>query len=847
MTLNHRLFILLNGLVTICSQICTELSFISKKNNVFDIKSSKSGDYIIPCIFSITKSDDCRQVSSDGLIRVFAVKYAINEIKKENNLPNITLGYEFYDACFSLPKTMSHGIEIVKNYRRDYCFNNSINTSVQQENSVHQKISVQQKNSVIAVVGEYYSFTTISLASLLSLHNIPQISDGAPSPLLSDRNRFKTFFRTIQPDNVQIEMITAVLKRFKWKYIFAIGSDDDYGKIALNALKRETSEEGLCVIQDVYIPLLTSRSQMQQFARNVVMKLKDFEKAKVVVMFNYAKGMGEYVLQEAHNLNVKRVWFTSEAWNPEILTADVPLDQLQSLLSISLKYGDVIPEFKLFINETVRNEYNCDIWLKEWVKTEFNCNVYNKTQDGKFLFGYSLIANENCQISVDNIVAVLYKQNLNQVNYLINAVLAIGQSLRNAACNRTKCTTNVLPGEISTALKNVSFNTTSGQFFEFGLDHNPKFSQYTIEQIHLNGSVAKYVHVGNWDTQKASLNISLEKLKWPTWLQNKSPVSTCNADCVPGEMMIAKQKCCWVCKSCPKNQVSNSSNAENCSLCPDGYYTKDNIKCFKIPIRYISYSHQIGVFSIILSGIGMLLSLGTSIIFLVLRRKSTAFMQDDVMSHFVTSSFLPVLSFCYTFLELGKPSKSVCLAQDFYLNLMLTSNGLLILSMNLSVRHFFTKFVSRKFKKPLPFFIIFLLVIEICLLLVWMKSKKGFVHKIIFEWEFFERCAIDSSVYYMVIKLYPALLLLTATILTFSERSSKYNFSELRNLYFFGMSHCIITIAYGLTINEVNDLYKPLVLLITTNGYGFAFIFCLTIPKIYIILTVKRKSKKVIG
>ena len=45
-----------------------------------------------------------------------------------------------------------------------------------------------------------------------------------------------------------------VIKDFGWTYIYAVGSDDEYGKIGLRLLQKQASENGICITGEVYIP-----------------------------------------------------------------------------------------------------------------------------------------------------------------------------------------------------------------------------------------------------------------------------------------------------------------------------------------------------------------------------------------------------------------------------------------------------------------------------------------------------------------------------------------------------------------------------------------------------------------
>ncbi|XP_065667682.1 extracellular calcium-sensing receptor [Hydra vulgaris] len=819
---------------------CSEKSNFSLNNKNIFIESKTDSDYNIHSIFTFTesvesdKSFEQRKISLEGLQRVFAVKYAVNSMNKRRDiLPNITLGYIFNDACFNLSVTMSHGIELVDTYRRHRCisntsdFNNSKNTCARLE------------NKVVAAIGDYYSSSTIKLASLLNIHKIPLITDGASSPLLNSSNsNFKSFFRTIQSDAVQVDVMIEVLKLFNWSYIIVIGSDDNYGKVAVSILKQRAAQESLCIVEDIYIA--TTPTQIESNGQGVMNKIIGAKRAQVVVMFTSQKKIGEHLLQLAYKMNISRIWLTNDAWNPDILSSSVPITQIESLLTISLYYGDDIPELKEYINDVVNNDYECDFLLKNFISETFNCTVHNKSENGKSLIGFLANKYEKCEVPIDQLIRYITTKDLNQVNYLVDAVNAIGYALHAAACNQTICRLDVQPQEVTKTLKTLHAPSVLGGFVEFNSWHSPTFSRYSIDQVQLSAEKAKYVRVGTWDTKSKLLNINATMLKWPSWLDFKIPTSSCRNICNPGEKVVGKNLCCWHCVKCSVGEISNVSNADSCSPCPEHFFTKDHISCIKMPTSYIASSNAVGIFSITLSIIGICLTIVSYLLFLFLRKKSVLFMRNSIL-YTTLSDFLPLSTFCYTFLELTYPSETVCIAQDIYFNLLCIFYASILIIKNKSVGHFLPKLLHCLGRdKILRMGLIFFLVsMEIIFLTIWINARETFVSERIYDNILYIRCMnVDkfsrNSTIRLTARIFPAVSLLIGAILTLPERNSNYNFGELRSLFFFGVTLVTITGAYGITINQVLEIFQPWVVLIATNGYGFTYLLCLTLPKFYI-------------
>lgn len=821
-------------------RMCNEKWFLpSKEGGTFS--SSTQGDYFLQSLMSITSGVPCTHITTGGLLRSFAVKFAIKTNKKLQN-KNFTLGYQINDTCLSVPVTMSRGIELANQQRLNTCVKENIDTCRVME-------AKRKKNKLLAVIGAYYSFTTVPLSSLLGVYSIPQVSFGASTPLLSKRTDFPSTFRTIPSDEFAVEAMLAVIKHFNWTYIFAVGSDDDYGKLGLGKLKERANEEGICITGDLYISFETEETRPK--AKEIAKRIEEEKRATVVVMFNYALGMGEYILEEAGILQLNRIWLTSEAWNPEVLASSsrIPDSQLSSIITISLDLGLPLPSFINYVEDIVKREYKCDIWLHEYIKQEYNCTVESLDIDN--LHGLT-VSNmfENCSVKVTDVSESILRDNPSQINNLIDAVdsviYAIDKVFLPGCQARSNCDKELSPKDITEALGNVSFTTRHGKMFSYGPNGNPSVVSYSIEQIQLNDStnVTAYKKLGNWSSV-GGLTITDNKLVVPDWSTDTIPKSTCSNDCQPGERQVGFQGCCWECEICPDNTMTNDTNQDKCMPCPTGYHTKTKTFCEKTPIIYLGADHPIGIGTIILSVIGIVTDL-ICIVLIVIYKDTEAI--KNWSRFFITGSiFLLTITFAYTFIHIIRPSVTSCRIQHILFYLILTTYIIILFLRDKSSARFISKLInSNKENERNSRLLIFVSVftVELALITAWQFEERFPVVKVFTNFQLLEQCELKFTVLHILCFAYPSFIVVISLIQTYSEKHALNRDRDLKYLHYTCLAFCIINLAYIITVNHVFDIYKAMVTLCTTLAYGYVYMCCMIITKIFQASIQAKTNKK---
>eukprot|EP00079_Xenopus_tropicalis_P023389 XP_012815761.1 PREDICTED: vomeronasal type-2 receptor 26-like [Xenopus tropicalis] len=238
---------------------------------------SRPGDIVIGGTFMIhldkvyTRLDfrtkppqlQCKRFAAEYYQSMYGLIFAIDEINSDPELlPNITLGFQVFDTCFTLRRAaqgtlsmLSGGKEITPNY------------------------NCHGGGTLAGIIGDSGSTASILMAHILGLYRYAQISYFATNPILSDRNLFPSFFRTIPSDEFQMRGLAQLVSHFGWSWVGLLANDNDYGQYGLQMVKQEIMKAGACVAFSENILI----SQANRNAPHIVQVIKE-STAKVVVV-----------------------------------------------------------------------------------------------------------------------------------------------------------------------------------------------------------------------------------------------------------------------------------------------------------------------------------------------------------------------------------------------------------------------------------------------------------------------------------------------------------------------------------------------------------------------------------
>nr|DBA18126.1 TPA: hypothetical protein GDO54_016410 [Pyxicephalus adspersus] len=194
------------------------------------------------------------RTSPQFLRHFLAFDFAIEEINQNSEiLPNITLGYDIYDACDSANEAVRSTVKVLsgglKNYI-NYC--------------------CKKGKRVVAFIGHPLPLVSESIANILSLYGYPQINYGAIDPILSNKQLFPFVYHIVHTTDNLSKAIVELLKYFDWTWIGIFTSQEEDSKKAAENLKEETLKSGICVEFIVHFTPERSYDELKVSTANVI-------------------------------------------------------------------------------------------------------------------------------------------------------------------------------------------------------------------------------------------------------------------------------------------------------------------------------------------------------------------------------------------------------------------------------------------------------------------------------------------------------------------------------------------------------------------------------------------------
>uniref|UniRef100_F7AT11 G-protein coupled receptors family 3 profile domain-containing protein n=1 Tax=Xenopus tropicalis TaxID=8364 RepID=F7AT11_XENTR len=524
-----------------------------------------------------------------GSTREFAIEYyqsmqalifAVEEINSNPELlPNITLGYDVLDTCYTLRRAaqgtlsmLSGGTESTPNYNCHQGTRLAVSTMF-----LKQRCSQQ------------------CLENLTIVFFLLKISYFATSPVLSDRNLFPSFFRTVPSDEFQMRGLAQLLSHFGWTWVGLLATDNDYGQYGLQIAMQEIINSGACVAFNEFI--LTG--QPNKNAPRLAQVIKE-STAKVVIAITGDSNL-VIVLEELLRQNVTgKIWIATEGWATANLLSN---ERFQGILLGTIGfaiYSGQMPRFSEYLNSLRPSNDLYDPFIKEFWEQAFSCKWPSQKN-------VTLVDNVREQTCTGNerLESVLTKVDRRVSGNVYTAVYAIAWALHNLL----NCTAGVGPfhhgacANISSFhpwhllqyIKKVNFKTPAGNRVFFDESGNPP-AIYDIVNWHLTsqGSLGQ-ITVGKYDLSAPngkSLNVDNGLINWAS--KTQIPVSKCSPSCPSGFRKVivpGKPPCCY---ECALNK-SSSPDAVECHPCSwDTWPNLQQDRCLPRPTEFLSYEQPLG-------------------------------------------------------------------------------------------------------------------------------------------------------------------------------------------------------------------------------------------------------------
>uniref|UniRef100_K9J818 G-protein coupled receptors family 3 profile domain-containing protein n=1 Tax=Xenopus tropicalis TaxID=8364 RepID=K9J818_XENTR len=717
-----------------------------------------------------------------------ALIFAVEEINVDPELlPNVTLGYQVYDTCFTLQKAaevtlsvLSGGKEIAPNY---HCL---------------------KRAPLAGIIGDSWTTTSILMAQILGLYRYPQISYFATNPILSDRNLFPSFFRTIPSDEFQMRGLAQLITHFGWTWVGLLANDNDYGQFGLQMVKQEIINGGGCVAFAENI-LTGQPNRNAPHLANIVKR----STAKVVVMitsdFDFVAVMEEMLRQNVTGIT----WIASEAMSTSNFLSHKSLKSIVlGTIGFAIHRGKM-PKFTGYLNSLSPSKNLHDSFISEYWEQIFSCKWPNQ---------------EDLNTGMKNLTVKALSLNV------YTAVYAFAWALHHLQ----NCTpgTGGSNSQLLHYLKNVNFKTKDGSQVFFDAKGNPP----------------PIYDIVNWC---ASDNGILEPLQLSFHRQNLFggqvvPVSKCSPSCAPGSRKViepGKPTCCYECARCPQGKISNQTDAVECHPCSwDTWPNLRRTECIPRMAEFLSYETPLG-FS--LAAIASFSSLVPLIIWGVfMYYKETPIVRANNYS----VSCLLLLSLFLCFLcslgFIGYPQPEKCLLRQVAFGMVFALCISCVLAKTITVVIAFnaTKPGSRLRKwtgVKVPYFLILCCaLIQLCICVIWLIFFQPF-HELDIDTKpgiIIVNCNEGSPTAFWCMLGYLGLLASMSFIIAFLARRLPDSFNEAKLITFSMLAFLSVWVSFIPAYLSARGMYTVAMEVFAILSSSWALMVCIFLPKCFIIL-----------
>nr|XP_056721029.1 taste receptor type 1 member 2 [Euleptes europaea] len=558
------------------------------------------------------------------------MRFAVEEINNSSTLlPGISLGYEMVDVCY-----LTNTIHPVLYFLSD----NRSQLEVQTNYTYYQP-------HVMAVIGPDSSVAAVTVAHLLSLFLIPQITFSATTQALSDPRDFPVAFRTIPSTEQQITVILQLLQRFRWNWVIVLSSDDDYGQQNLQTLQAQATWP--CIAFQEIIPVQRANQEdgsIHQRMEDIVRKMVQ-STAKVVIVLSLELPLLTF-FQEVIRQNITGlVWIATEAW-----AIDPSVHSIANLSSIGTIFGVAAQEVPIpgF--------------------ADFRVRLPSSPTEGARAQDVQGTCNQDCGRCLPK--ARQYDKKLRETGDRIDfnvysAVYAVAEALHKLlACNSSEgCQKRrVYPWQLLKEVDEVDFSLLNNTV-TFDEKGDPP-TGFEVIQWQWDVPDRPFKRIASYDSLREQLNIFVEDITWHT-TNNMAPKSICSEQCEPGHKkeLIGSISCCFKCVLCEAGTFLNKSDNYTCQSCPSDMWSEPGKDyCFQRLVIYLKWTDLTSILLILFMTSGLSATLG--ILALFLRYSDT----PVVKSAGGRLCFLMIASlsagFCTIPLYIGVPTEAKCICRQ---------------------------------------------------------------------------------------------------------------------------------------------------------------------------------------
>ena len=801
-------------------------------SRVRGVQNTQDSDFVLGGLFAVHSLQDSEQSCQDlrcrgGTDRVEAMLFAIDQINYDPLiLPNLTLGYDIRDTCSEEHIGLDEATDLILS---------GTHFDLESENQCNSS-GTRDRGHTVGLIGAGASRVSIPIAGLTRLFEVPQISYSSTSAILSNRERYSYFFRTIPSDTREAVAIVDMFQYFNWTFISTVFTRDSYGQSGIDDLHDLARKHGICIDVSEGIEVEFTDNDYRILAE----KIANNSEANVIVVYSQREAARRLLKQV--NLVVKKnfTWIATSAWVQSIDTM-VGLFGVIPTISFVNRFSN---HFSLLTKETnTRNP-----WFSDFVQCNYSSADHDyaipRVIDAVYTFAHALdkFLSDNCAQPLQWI-------------YENRTCIGLKQQL----------TGSILLDYI----KNTSFTGITGMTVDFDSEGGvePLYDIVNYQQV---DKEAKLKHIGMWgslvnntNSLQISSDIQIHFGVNATGRAILQPIESHCGRCKPGQYLRnVPSSCCGLCEPCLGQNFSNASFADkclNCSVYGDMWGNDPTVGssgCIPIPQIFLDFTNPWSILIMITSVIGLILLFSMVIILGV--NWNTPVIRASGRESMVIIVIGTAISFIVAFIYIAPPSLEICTLQRICLWL---GFGLVFSSLTVKVIRIARIFVFQtssyvNLKCISTHYIILqtilLFMIQVVIILVSLLARFPAVVKTLrldasdrnHLPEIVITCTADHEVGLVISIVYETALVVTSAVLATLSFKSPSNFNEAKSICCAAFGLLIIWICFFPTyfaLQNQQELQNAAIAG-TVNLTAYVVLLCLFGPRMFIILYWKKKD-----
>ncbi|CAO2613893.1 Vomeronasal type-2 receptor 116, partial [Lemmus lemmus] len=685
-------------------------------------------------------------------------------------------------------------------------------------------------------------YASIFFTLLLTFY-VFQLYYGYFHPDLSVHEQYPHLHQISPKDTSLALAIVSLVVHFRWNWVGMIISDEDLGIQFLSEWRGEMKRNIICLAFVVIIPI-NKELYFKMFTKNYNKIVAS--SAKVVIVYGDRDSYIPFNFWMWQPLKIQRIWVSVSQFDM-FLRGDFLLNSPDGILIFSHQHSEM-SGFKQFLQTVRPLNYSDEISLVKLWWSYFKCSLPSSN--------CTKLKNCPTRTLLKWLFRTPFGMSMSDAAYnLYNAVYAVAHTLHEMLLQEDTWPKNANKKleldswkVILSFLKNIQFENPAGDLVT--MNQKVKLdTEYDIFYIMdfppnfgLKMKIGKFSrHFPNYQ----QLYMSDEMIEWATGFR-QTPPSICTMPCRPGLRKSPQEGmaiCCFDCKPCPENEISNMTNMDECVKCPhDQYANKDQTHCLQRVVSFLAYEDPLGMS---LTCVALCFSALTAfVLYVFLKHKDTPIVKANnrVLSYVLLISLI----FCFLcpLLYIGHPDTPTCIMQQTTFAIVFTVATSTVLAKTITVVLAFKVTAPERRMRSLlisgvPNFIIpICTVIQMILCGIWLGTSPPFVNSDVHmeHGHIVIVCNKGSVTFFYFVLGYLGSLALASFIVAFLARNLPDTFNEAKFLTFSMLVFCSVWITFLTVYHSTKGKALVAVEVFCILASSAGLFLCIFAPKCYIIL-----------